>query len=174
MRKSIIEYLKEQYENAVRGVEFERNRIYTYPNANAFEYTAQLVRRNAFKEVLDHVNKLEEERLEEERLCIKSTKCPSCKYSDYRDVDRCWDCETGYADGFEQKDGDELKVGDEVINPKTKMRAVVSRLYFNGQSNCISITYRDGSCTNVDKNDYIKTGRHFPQMEELLKQMQEE
>lgn len=75
---------------------------------------------------------------------------------------------------FEQKDEDELKVGDEVINPKTKIRAVISRVHFNGQSNCISITYHDGSCANVDKNDYIKTGRHFPQMEELLKQMQEE
>lgn len=68
----------------------------------------------------------------------------------------------------------EIKVGDEVIVPNGK-RCVVTG--FNGGDNkwilCID---ENGDCgpNYHEKTDLKKTGRHFPQIEEVLKQMKGE
>lgn len=65
----------------------------------------------------------------------------------------------------------EIRVGDEVIVPNGK-RCVVTG--FNGSNNrwhlCID---ENGDCgpNYHEKTDLKKTGRHFPEMEEILKQL---
>ena len=64
----------------------------------------------------------------------------------------------------------EIKVGDEVTDNDG----------WNGVVTCISpdgeylvVTLQDGSALRWEKEHFKKTGRHFPQIAEVLKQMQE-
>ena len=93
--------------------------------------------------------------------------CPECKYSDNRDVDRCYDCEKGYADGFE-RDEDVIIVGDEVIWDDVKY--TVTAIADDGD---VSLIDENGESTWTLVNQCDKTGRHFDGIAEVLKQMQE-
>ena len=68
-----------------------------------------------------------------------------------------------YKEGF--------KVGDEVLDRETNCVAVVTRTSFFDD---IYVTYKDGSSGMHANGRYTKTGRHFPQIGEILKEMQEE
>lgn len=64
----------------------------------------------------------------------------------------------------------EIEVGDEVVDKYGWKRVVIS---INGE---ITFMNSDGSFSEYCKralSDFKKTGRHFPQIEEMLKQMQE-
>lgn len=70
----------------------------------------------------------------------------------------------------EQKKAAEIKIGDEVTDNDG----------WNGVVTCISpdgeylvVTLQDGSALRWKKEHFKKTGRHFPQIAEVLKQMQE-
>lgn len=64
-----------------------------------------------------------------------------------------------------------IKVGDEVIdsNGMLEKRSVVVRV----SGSVITIMEGDGTVSRWEKEDFKKTGRHFPQIAEVLKQMQE-
>lgn len=65
-----------------------------------------------------------------------------------------------------------IKVGDEVIdsNGMLEKRSVVVRV----SGSVITIMEGDGTVSRWEKEHFKKTGRHFPQIEEVLKQLQEE
>lgn len=64
-----------------------------------------------------------------------------------------------------------IKVGDEVIdsNGMLEKRSVVVRV----SGSVITIMEGDGTVSRWEKEHFKKTGRYFPQVEEVLKQMQE-
>ena len=73
-----------------------------------------------------------------------------------------------------QKQADEIKVGDEFKSNNSGSNCVIARI----SDNEVTIMWSDGS-VGIRAIDYIsenfkKTGRHFPQMTEVLKQMKEE
>lgn len=70
------------------------------------------------------------------------------------------------------KEYEEIKVGDEVIdsNGMLEKKSVVVRV----SGTVITIIEGDGTASRWEKEGFKKTGRHFPQIAEVLKQMQEE
>ena len=64
-----------------------------------------------------------------------------------------------------------IKVGDEVIdsNSISEKKSVVVRV----SGSVITIMEGDGTVSRWEKEGFKKTGRHFSQIEEVLKQMQE-
>ncbi len=68
------------------------------------------------------------------------------------------------------KEYEEFKVGDEVVDKNEwGIRGVVTET----SERCISIVENDGSVSRWKKDEFNKTGRHYPQIEEMLKQMKE-
>ena len=68
---------------------------------------------------------------------------------------------------------DEIKVGDEIerIEGNHDRKYIVTKII---ESDYINIIFDDGGVGYVNPIHYRKTGRHFPHIEEMLKQMQEE
>ena len=74
-------------------------------------------------------------------------------------------------DMFEVIDNGEIIVGDEVIDltfPEPE-KAIVIKIY----DEKISVVWDDGSVGTLDAKDFKKTGRTFPQIPEVLKQLKE-
>lgn len=73
----------------------------------------------------------------------------------------------------EIKKYEEIKVGDEIerINGNHDRKYIVTKII---ESDYINIMFDDGGVGYVNPIHYRKTGRHFPQIEEILKQMQME
>lgn len=67
---------------------------------------------------------------------------------------------------------DEIKVGDEVEYISTSDRGVVEHISKFTQA--ISVIWDNGSIGEASIKKFKKTGRHFPQIEEVLKLMQED
>lgn len=70
----------------------------------------------------------------------------------------------------QKKAADEIKVGDEVtydnsIGVVTKKANIGVNKYY--------VLWKDGSSGHCNKSNLKKTGRHFPQIQEMLDQMQE-
>jgi preprotein translocase subunit YajC len=70
----------------------------------------------------------------------------------------------------EQKKAAEIKIGDEVTD-NDGWRGVVTCISPDGEY--LVVTLQDGSALRWEKEHFKKTGRHFPQIAEVLKQMQE-
>lgn len=70
----------------------------------------------------------------------------------------------------EQKKAAEIKIGDEVTD-NDGWQGVVIRICSDGEY--LVIMQKDGATLHWKKESFKKTGRHFPQIEEVLKQMQE-
>lgn len=69
----------------------------------------------------------------------------------------------------------EIKVGDEVVeNDDMSERGVVTYITLTGGRNLCTILWDDGRFCGCYESDIKKTGRHFPQVAELLKAMKEE
>ena len=69
------------------------------------------------------------------------------------------------------KEHEIIKIGDEVIDKNGwGIKGVVTKI----SERCISIVENEGSVSRLKKEDFNKTGRHYPQIEEMLKQIQEE
>lgn len=65
---------------------------------------------------------------------------------------------------------DKIGIGDEVIDKNEwGIRGIVTEI----SERCISIVENDGSVSRWKKDEFNKTGRHYPQIEEMLKQMKE-
>lgn len=74
----------------------------------------------------------------------------------------------------EVKDVEEIKVGDEVEIYGTGSNAVVMSIDKYRKKNYYRcVKYNGDLCTENDTFPPTKTGRHFPQITEVLKQMQE-
>lgn len=73
----------------------------------------------------------------------------------------------------EIKKYEEIKVGDEIerINGNHDRKYIVTKII---ESDYINIMFDDGGVGYVNPIHYRKTGRHYPQIEEILKQMQME
>lgn len=65
----------------------------------------------------------------------------------------------------------EFQVGDEV--QRYGASAVVVRTHLNDDESKMYVVFQDGSCGRKDKEDWTKTGRHFPQIAEVLGMMGE-
>lgn len=69
------------------------------------------------------------------------------------------------------KEHEIIKIGDEVVDINLwGIKGVVTET----SERYISIVEKDGSVNRWKKEGFKKTGRHFPQIEELLKRMQED
>lgn len=69
------------------------------------------------------------------------------------------------------KQRNEIKVGDEVTD-KDGYKGIATFVYTG--CGLFDVLWDDGSVTeDVDKKDFFKTGRHFPEVVELLKKMKE-
>ena len=71
-----------------------------------------------------------------------------------------------------QSDDEIIHVGDEIerIKGNHDRKYIVTRII---ESDYINIIFDDGGVGYVNPIHYRKTGRHFPQIEEVLKQLQE-
>lgn len=67
---------------------------------------------------------------------------------------------------------DEIKVGDEIerIKGNNGRKYIVTKII---ESDYINIIFDDGGVGYVNPINYRKTGRHFPQIEEVLKQIKD-
>lgn len=70
----------------------------------------------------------------------------------------------------EQKKAAEIKIGDEVTD-NDGWKGVVTHISSDGEY--LLVVLRDGNAIRWEKEHFKKTGRHFPQIAEVLKQMQE-
>lgn len=65
----------------------------------------------------------------------------------------------------------DIKVGDELISKYNADRAVVLRYNSKYDGNKVVVMYADGSSGKINKENYEKTGRTFPQITGVLHQM---
>ena len=70
----------------------------------------------------------------------------------------------------EQKKAAEIKIGDEVTDDDG-WNGVVT--FISPEGKYLVVTLQDGSALRWKKEHFKKTGRHFPQIEEVLQKMQE-
>ena len=103
---------------------------------------------------------------EYEKKQIKKS-CGTCKKNN-----KCLSI-TGCCDEYEPKQtDDEIKVGDEVISDAFDDKGIVTYITKDGV-NCVSIILSGSSMMKVKLSGLRKTGRHFPQIAEVLDQMKE-
>lgn len=90
------------------------------------------------------------------------------KYSASEAIDKVKE----YEEKQKQTDG-EIKVGDEIerIKGNKGRKYIVTKII---ESDYINIIFDDGGVGYVNPIHYRKTGRRFPQIEEVLKQIQED
>jgi len=69
---------------------------------------------------------------------------------------------------------DEFKVGDEVYVSGTKQNAIITSLNPYGNGKLANIIFSDGNTACRDTSVFCKTGRHFQQIEDILKEMEVE
>ena len=75
--------------------------------------------------------------------------------------------EQGYKDGYNEPGKEKIQVGDEVIDPNGQgVVTEITDLY-------VRIMYAKGSGQVVKPEDLTKTGRHFPEIAEVLRKMKE-
>lgn len=71
----------------------------------------------------------------------------------------------------EQKKAAEIKIGDEVTDDEG-WNGVVT--FISPEGKYLVVTLQDGNALRWKKESFKKTGRHFPEIAEVLKQMQED
>lgn len=101
--------------------------------------------------------------------------CIGCRYDDgTTEHSPCDYCCNAYSNQWQVKSkSDEIKIGDEVITPNKK-RAIVIDVDVIEETNAIIVKVLKGVYTWWYKTSGLtKTGRYFPQIEELLKAMEE-
>ena len=85
--------------------------------------------------------------------------------------------ENGYREAkakFEKycKCTDDIRVGDEVRCADTN--GIVVGIDTASEDSGFNVVWKDGSTSYIDKPDPIKTGRHFDEIEDILKRMKDE
>ena len=113
-----------------------------------------------------------EDSLTEKHWGKKSEKsCNTCG-NDYLtcDVDKCRNGDTRLL--WTPKQTEKIKVGDEVIYPNGDKGIVIRSANFGQTFSVLNIN--EGWTTRRELKEITKTGRYFPQISEVLKQMQED
>lgn len=83
----------------------------------------------------------------------------------------CYECVKGIKNHYELKDDDDIKVGDEVTFGFSSKKGIVIEIYEDSRAVVLGI---DGVTIDRAKYFFTKTGRNFPQIIEILKQIKEE
>ena len=79
--------------------------------------------------------------------------------------------EQGYKDGYNEPGKGKIQVGDEVKCIRAGWTAIVTKIKEDGY---LTLMGNDGAIANgYDEKDFIKTGRHFPEIAEVLQKMKE-
>ena len=79
--------------------------------------------------------------------------------------------EEGYKDGYNEPGKGKIQVGDEVKCIRAGWTAIVTKIKEDGY---LTLMGNDGAIANgYDEKDFIKTGRHFPEIAEVLRKMKE-
>ena len=79
--------------------------------------------------------------------------------------------EQGYKDGYNEPGKGKIQVGDEVKYIRVGWTAIVTKIKEDGY---LTLMGNDGAIANgYDEKDFIKTGRHFPEIAEVLQKMKE-
>ena len=80
--------------------------------------------------------------------------------------------ETGYEDGYNEPGKGKIQVGDEVKCIRAGWTAIVTKIKEDGY---LTLMGNDGAiANNYDEKDFIKTGRRFPEIAEVLRKMRED
>ena len=97
--------------------------------------------------------------------------CEFCEYTGKDVVDEpCSTCCCGYLNRFRPKK-EEIQVGDEVRSIERGWTAIVTRL----KGGYLTLMDNSGEIANgYVKNMFTKTGRHFPEIAEVLRKMKED
>ena len=78
--------------------------------------------------------------------------------------------EQGYKDGYNEPGKGKIQVGDEVKCIKADWTAIVTKI----KEGYLTLMGNDGAIANgYNKKDFIKTGRHFSEIAEVLRKMKE-
>lgn len=99
--------------------------------------------------------------------------CVGCKYDNERiDHAPCIYCCNAYSNQWMAKEkSDEIKVGDEVESLCTGNTFIIHEI----NENCVKgYNFNSRVTCYSEKNNFKKTGRHFPQMKELIEAMKED
>ena len=113
----------------------------------------------------------------EEKQKQTQKRCSNCGHS-YIDKDGDRLCDIGGRCGgiyakWTPKQTDEIKVGDEVVDT-VGFVSVVTNAKLQGSTNMVALLGNDFETVQIFPIDLLKkTGRHFPQIEEVLKQLKE-
>lgn len=67
-----------------------------------------------------------------------------------------------------------IKVGDEVKEHNGRLGVVIESPYYGGYTNEVMVLWGNGCPVVYKKQDLEKTGRHFSEIEDVLKQMQKD
>lgn len=131
-------------------------------------------------EFVQKIKEYEERQKQDEKSCINCLYALNETYSE-----TCRKCVTCEEDHFEPKQTDatdmndgSIKVGDEVrIKGSDPVRddcdyGICTRSL--PKINTIYVMRRDGSSGEENKNEWYRTGRHFPQIAEVLEQLRGE
>ena len=79
--------------------------------------------------------------------------------------------EQGYKDGYNEPGKGKIQVGDEVKCIRAGWTAIVTKIKGDGY---LTLMGNDGEIANgYDEKDFIKTGRTFPEIAEVLRKMKE-
>lgn len=102
-------------------------------------------------------------------------RCIGCKYDDgTTEHSPCDYCCNAYSNQWQAKPkSNEFKIGEEVIT-SNKKRAIVIDVDVIEETNATIVKVLKGTCTWWYKiSELTKTGRYFPQIEELFRAMKE-
>ena len=131
----------------------------------------------SMKAYIDHVEKEAYKRGLEEGKARNENGCVGCRYDDgTTEHSPCDYCCNAYSNQWSAKPcSDEIKVGDEVIPIDAIRRPFVVVSIENNVINGFDLAngYTPRGC-HRDETHWEKTGRHFPQVAELLKAMKGE
>ena len=134
----------------------------------------------AFQNVL-HVGESKCEHCDEYKRGLDDGKnsidkgCEGCRYESNTSHDEpCCNCCKAYLNKYEplQKD-DSIKVGDEVINNTTGTKGILLEPETENLLATVIVPNQRCDTFHISHNNLTKTGRHFPQVVELLKAMKE-
>ena len=82
--------------------------------------------------------------------------------------------EQGYKDGYNEPGKGKIQVGDEVENSQTGVKFIVTHLWKNNRGEQgVSGFNQECSAFSTTLSLVVKTGRHFPEIAEVLQKMKE-
>jgi hypothetical protein len=107
------------------------------------------------------------------KLQCSGVRCIDCPFRGAWDGDGYYcEREKWWNKAYKEKPFSGVKVGDELVWNEDNIKAVVTDVNNNGE--CVCVITENGSAEDWCSDEATKTGRHFPQIAEVLKQMKED